>query len=413
MSDALASSNGTPAPSPSPSPSHAAGPAVTPALTERLISLDALRGFDMLWIVGGARLARGFAQYTADPDWFAAEWFPGLARTITQASKWFADQMHHPVWEGFTFYDLIFPMFLFISGITLPFSISRLRQRQTPWWKIHLKFFKRLVLLILLGIIYNGGFQDFSNLASIRYGSVLGFIGIGYYFAALIALHAHIRWQMVWLAVMMLGYWAAIEWIPVPGVGAGVITPEGSLATWVDQQIMPGRFHFKLYDPQGVLPCFAAIHTALLGAIFGFGLSRPQFSKWQKGLGLLGLGIALVVLGEAWGLVFPIIKNLWTGSFVFLTAGISLIMLSVFYFVIDVLGFKRWAFFFIVFGMNSITIYMLHRLINFGQPTDLLFDGLVHQLDPSMQHLVYFLCYLFVEFLVLWVMYRRKIFLKI
>ena len=362
---------------------------------DRIVSLDALRGFDMLWIVGGSGLAVSAAKYF--------EW-PWL--------KWFAGQFHHPSWEGFTCYDQIFPMFLFIVGVAIPFSIGSMRKKELSKFKIYFRISRRFVLLLLLGVIYNGGLQ-LSGYENTRFGSVLRFIGVGYFFAALIVMNCRIKSQVIWFIGILLGYWAAVEWIPVPGIGAGVITPQGSLATYIDQVWMPGRFHAGLYDPQGILPCISSVSTALAGAITGYWLKHPDRNKWLKAAGLLVGGIACVLIGILWSQCFPIIKNLWTGSFVMLTAGISLLLLSFFYFIMDVLGWKKWAIFFIVIGVNPITIYLGQRIINFHQSKNFLFGGLINLFDPSLHNLLNNIFFIVTWWLVLLYFYRKKIFLKI
>ena len=303
-------------------------------------------------------------------------------------------------------------MFLFIVGVAIPFSIGSMRKKELSNLRIYFRITRRFVLLLLLGVIYNGGLQ-LSGYENTRFGSVLGFIGVGYFFAALIVLNYRISGQIKWFVGILLGYWAAVEWIPVPGIGAGVITPEGSLATYIDQAWMPGRFHFDLYDPQGILPCISCICTALAGAITGYWLNDPDRNKWVKAAGLLVGGITCVAIGIFWGQFLPIIKNLWTGSFVMLTAGISLLLLCMFYFVMDVLGWKKWAIFFIVIGVNPITIYLGQRFINFHHTKDFLFNGLIRLFNPTLHGLLNSVLFIVTWWLALLYFYRKKIFLKV
>lgn len=362
---------------------------------ERIASLDALRGFDMLWIVGGGALAKSAAQY------FQWPWL-----------KWFASQFYHPSWEGFSCYDQIFPMFLFIVGIAIPFSLGSMQKKELSSLRIYFRITRRFILLLLLGVVYNGGLQ-LSGYDNTRFGSVLGFIGVGYFFAALIVLNCRIKGQIICFLGILLGYWAAVELIPVPGIGAGVITPEGSLATYIDQAWMPGKIYFGLYDPQGILPCISGISTALAGAITGHWLKMPDRNKWLKLVGLIIGGVVCVAVGILWGMQFPIIKNLWSGSFVMLTAGISLLLLSIFFFLMDVLGLKKWAIFFTVIGVNPITIYLGLRIINFHHTKDFIFGGLIKQFDSSLHGLLNSVLFILTWWLVLLLFYRKKIFLKV
>jgi len=362
--------------------------------SKRLVSLDALRGFDMLWIVGLDQLIRALAK--------CCSWPP---------LKWLAGQMHHPAWEGFRFYDLIFPLFLFIAGITMALSLPAQLAAGTPRWKPYARITRRLIALVVLGVVYNGGLQ-MDGLENTRIASVLGLIGIGYFFAALIVLNFGIRGQIVWFVGILLGYWAALEWIPVPGFGAGVLTPEGSLATYIDQLLLPGRI-LRHYDPEGIMPCLSGISMALAGAITGHWLKTEDKTKWIKALGLFIAAIGCLIVGKIWGIYFPIVKNMWTGSFVIYAAGWSLLLLSVFYTIIDVLGFKKWAFIYVVVGMNSIMIYLACRMINFGFTSRFLFGGIAKFVDEPFGPVLLAAGVLLLEWLFLYFLYRKKIFLRV
>lgn len=369
-----------------------------PALTKsfsRVVSLDALRGFDMLWICGLDLIFR-YAGKHFDVAWL----------------KWLGEQMEHPKWEGFTLYDLIFPLFIFISGITIPFALLPKLKEGMPRRTLYVRIVRRMLLLVILGIIYNGGLTA-NSLHSIRYGSVLGIIGIGYGFAAMIAMNFRVRGQIAWLAAILLGYWAAFALIPVPGFGAGVITPAGSVCAWVDQHFMPGMLARKTYDAVGILPSIAAIATALFGVLAGHWLHDGARKPGIKWLGLLLGGAALASLGWFWGFHLPIIKNLWTSSYVVLCAGLSLLLLAIFYGLIDVLGYRRWAFPFIVIGMNSITIYLASRFIDFRYTAKFLFGGLIKISPEVYQPLLLLMSILLIKWLLLYFLYRRKIFLRL
>jgi predicted acyltransferase len=319
---------------------------------DRLYSLDALRGFDMLWISGGGGLMVALAALTG---WSFFTWAGG--------------QMEHVEWEGFRFYDMIFPLFLFIAGVSMPFSILKRKKRGESMKSIYFHMFKRLFLLILLGAIYNGLLRfDFENQ---RYASVLARIGIAWFFAAIIVLNTSVRGQIIWFAGILLSYWAIMKLIPVPGFGAGVLTPEGNLAAFIDQKLLPGKFCcYTFGDNEGILSNLPAISTALLGALTGHLLisNDKRLSGFRKAMLILVAGIVSLALGKLWGLNFPIIKNIWTSSYVLYAGGWSLILLALFYLIIDVWGFRKWAFPFVVIGLNSITIYMLNSgILDFGQ----------------------------------------------
>jgi len=365
---------------------------------DRLLSLDALRGFDMLWIAGGEYLIITLAALTG---------WPFL--------QWAATQMEHVEWQGFHFYDMIFPLFLFIAGVSMPFSIVKRQQRGESMQKIYLHLLKRLFILILLGLIYNGLLRfDFEKQ---RYASVLARIGIAWFFAAVIVLNTTIRGQIYWFAGILLTYWAMMKLIPVPGFGPGVLTPEGNLAAYIDQKFLPGRLCCYIYgDNEGILSTFPAIATALMGAITGYFLKMQdtRLNGLKKALIILAAGILSLIVAKIWSYSFPVIKNLWSSSFVLTAGGWSLILLSVFYLVIDVWGYKKWTFPFVVIGLNSITIYMLNSgIIDFGEMGKYFFGGVASMFSEAGQAVILSIGAILCMWTVLYILYRNKIFLKV
>lgn len=365
--------------------------------SDRLMSLDALRGFDMLWISGGHLLIAALAGLTG---WGLFEWLES--------------QMHHKEWNGFAFYDMIFPLFLFISGVTWPFSFNKRKQNGQPMRRIYRHVFQRMVLLVFFGIVYNGLLTfDFENL---RYASVLGRIGLAWFFAALIVMHSDPKWWFAWLGGILLGYWAMLSWIPVPGYGAGNLTMEGSLVAYIDRMLLPGKLYRTVHDPEGILATLPAIGTALMGSITGNFLRKPDVSvpRIRKFFYILAAGLISLLAGWIWGRFFPVNKNLWTSSFVLFAGGWSLLFLALFYLVIDVWGRRRWAFFFVVIGMNAITIYLLQSgMINFWSTTDYFFGGFAEKAGGAWGDLISAIGYLAVVWLFLLFLYRRKIFLRV
>jgi predicted acyltransferase len=365
---------------------------------DRLLSLDALRGFDMLWITGGEYLIISLAALTG---------WPFL--------QWAAVQMKHVAWQGFHFYDMIFPLFLFVAGVSMPFSIVKRKQRGESMQKIYLHLLLRLFFLILLGLIHNGLLSfDFEKQ---RYASVLARIGLAWFFAAVIVLNTNIRGQIIWFAGILLTYWAVMKLIPVPGFGPGVLTPEGNLAAFIDQKLLPGRLCCYVYgDNEGILSTFPAISTALMGAITGYflNLKSTKFNGLKKALIILAAGITSLIVGKLLSLSFPVIKNVWSSSFVLIAGGWSLILLSVFYLVIDVWGFKKWTFPFVVIGLNSITIYMLNAgIINFEDLSKYFFGGLASMFSEAGQAVILSIGFILCMWTLLYILYRNKIFLKI
>ncbi|WP_419211319.1 acyltransferase family protein [Maribacter sp. X9] len=361
---------------------------------ERLFSLDTLRGFDMFWIIGGGSLLGALAK--------ATEW------------KWvevLAEQMHHADWEGFHFEDLIFPLFMFISGVAIPFALISKLESGVERPVLLKKVFKRMILLVLFGLIYNGilknGFSD------LRYLSVLSQIGIGYFFAAIIVLYTKtIKVRILWLIGIMVSITLLQLFTPVPSFGAGIITPEGSINAWIDQHFLPGKLIYGTYDPEGILSIVSATTVVLLGSFAGF-ILRNKISSPQRKTGLLvGIGIMFIFLAILISPVYPIVKKIWTVTFNMLTAGISFLLMALFYYVIDVLKWRNWTFFFRVIGLNSITIYLGLQIIDFWHASEFLF-GFVAKPSGAYGDVILTLGRITLEWLFLYYLYKNKIFLRV
>jgi len=363
----------------------------------RLYSLDALRGFDMFWITGGQKLVFALATVTGWPLF-----------------EWMNSQMHHVEWNGFAFYDMIFPLFLFLAGVSMPYSFEARLNRGDTRRKIYLHALKRMLVLVVLGMLVNRILE--LNPDNLRFASVLGRIGIAWFLAALIVLNAGLRWQIAWFWGLLVIYCLLMLLVPVPGFGAGDLSPEGNLAGFIDRLWLPGTMYNEFNEPEGILSTIPSVSTALLGVFAGhlLRLETGRLNGMQKALVLIGAGILSLVLGLAWGTFFPINKNLWTSSFVLYAGGWSLMLLGLFYLVIDVWKMKRWAFFFVVIGMNSITIYVLqHRILRFDIIRDFFLKG-IHDLSPeALQPFINSLGYIAVVWLFLWFLYRKRIFLKV
>ena len=365
----------------------------------RLRSLDALRGFDMFWIVGGEGLFHRLAHVT--------QW-PFLL--------WFSKELRHVPWEGFHFYDMIFPLFLFMAGVAIPYSIGRKMEAGTGRRKILLQILRRVALLVVLGVVYNGGLA-LRPLAQTRICSVLGLIGIGYGIAAIVFLYAkpehRVRTMLAWVVGILLGYWAALAWIPVPGVGSGVFTPHGNLAGYLDRELLPWRLNDGFFDPEGLVQVFVAGSVGLMGALAGNLLRNVEMKSVRKALLLGGAGVVMVVTALVWGEVLPIIKKMWTPSFMLCAAGWSCLFLSIFYLIIDVAGCWRWSFFFIVIGMNPILIYLAHRIVPIENISGFFFGGLLAKFSEPSQAWLGALFYILTWWLALLYFYRKKCFLRV
>lgn len=365
--------------------------------TKRLQSLDALRGFDMFFIIGWGEIWFGLASLTGLPIF-----------------EWWAKQMQHAEWHGFTFYDMIFPLFLFIAGISFPFSMEKSYQNGITKKNLHFRIIKRGIILILLGMVYNG-FLKF-DFETARYSSVLGRIGMAWMFAAVIFINTKRNARIIWCAGLLIFYWLLMAFIPVPGYsGTDPFSVEGNLASYVDKMFLPGKMYNESYDPCGLLGIIPAVSTALLGMLTGnFVKTQKENLTGMKKTGCMVIaGGALIVTGLIWNTFFPINKILWTSSYVCFVGGISLLLFSLFYLLIDVLEFRKWPFFFTVIGLNSIAVYMAQAMINFRFTSRFIFGGFVGLFPESWAGFLNGAAYITVCWLFLYFLYRQKVFLKV
>jgi predicted acyltransferase len=360
-------------------------------MDSRLISVDALRGFTMLFIIGGEGVVRSF--FKVWPNYFTEK---------------LSENMEHAAWEGYYFYDLIFPLFLFLVGLLIPVVILKRIEKGATNKELYFHIIKRTLVLIILGLV-NYGLLRF-DWSTMRWSTVLGRIGICYFVASLLVIHTNWRVQLYVVLAILIGYWIAVRFIPVPGYGSGVLTPEGCITTWLDQRLIPGTLGLGIYDRQGVLSTFTAIATTLIGVLTGHWL-RTGKTQNRKTFGLLIAGFITLTAGWIWGRFFFISRNVWTSSFVLYSAGWSLLLMALFYWIIDVKGYKKWTFFLVVIGMNCITIWVGQRLIDFEFTGNALFLGFSKYFG-ILQPVIIALGILSVKWIFLWFLYHKKIFLK-
>lgn len=367
----------------------------------RLMSLDALRGFDMFWILGGEALFGALLMLTGWVGW-----------------QWGDTQMHHSEWNGFRFYDLIFPLFIFLSGVALGLSPKRLdklpMQERMPVYRHGIK---RLFLLLLLGILYNHGWGTGApaDPDKVRYASVLGRIAFAWFFAALLVWHTSLRTQVLVALGILVAYGAVQLWLPFPGGQAGVLSPTESINAYVDSLLLPGvSYQGRTPDPEGVLSTLPAVVNALAGVFVGHFIvkSHPK-GEWAK-FGLLSVaGGVCLALGWLLDGVIPVNKELWTSSFVLVTSGWSMLLLALFYALVDVLKWQKLAFIFVVIGTNAIIIYLASSLVDWKYIAQSVFGGVIAVLPENAQPLGSVIGLLTVQWLVLYWMYRRNIFVRI
>lgn len=351
----------------------------------RLMSLDALRGFDMFWIVGAGALVEALGKVDNN-----------------SVTRFLSTQLTHVQWEGFHFEDLIFPMFVFISGVSLVFSTDKTMARLGRA-KALLKLARRSALLILLGIFYCGGLSG--RWPEIRLLGVLQYFGLACFFAGI--LYVALRRARPLAAVcaaILLGYWALMALVPFPDVRldkeslAKIVAQVGStdpakvlqsaagkvrgryeeglnLSNYVDYRFLPGKKINGAYENQPLLGTLGVVSACLLGMLAGLWLRRGDVGGPRKVAGLWAAGAVCVVIGLLWGAQFPLIKKLWSPSFVLVAGGVSAALLGLFYCIVEIWKKQRWCQPFVWIGMNSITLYLAYNVISFPKVAERLAGG--------------------------------------
>jgi predicted acyltransferase len=376
-----------------------APPTVAPGIppSERLVSLDALRGFDMMWIAGADGLGEALNHFGGGP----------LSRAMGR-------QLDHVPWEGLHLYDLVFPTFVFMMGVAIPFSLTRMVE-VSGQPAAERRIYRRSAILILLGILYYGGWSH--PIADVRWLGVLQRFGICYLASGLLFLNFRLRVLIGVCAGLLIGYWLLLRFVPVPGIGAGQFAEGQNLTNWLDKMYLPGRKWDGDHDPEGILSTLPAIASSLLGVLSGIWLRQARTAPAMKAVMLAAAGAVLLLFGHLWGLHFPVIKKIWTSSFVLETGGISAMALAGFYLVIDVWKVRAWSTPFVWVGANALTIYLLCNVIEFGPLARRFAGGSVEsaldRVRPGLGGLVVAVLSIGLCFAVARFLYRRKIFLRL
>lgn len=388
---------------------------------ERLMSLDALRGFDMFFIMGLSSVIVALC----------ALW-PNAATDAIARS------MGHVSWDGLRHHDTIFPLFLFLAGVSFPFSYAKQRDMGRSTLSIHLKIVRRAAMLIFLGLVYNGLFKlDFENL---RCASVLARIGIAWMVAAILYVNCGLRTRAGISLFILIGYALLSKYVGAPDVpDADPLSRDGCLVGYVDRCLLPGHLYVDgRFDPEGLLSALPAVVTAMLGIFTGELIRLPEdrMSGGRKTLWMLAGAAVLAVAAVAGNGFVPVNKMLWSSTFVCAVGAYSLAMMALFYYVIDVRGWHgrltsklrvedagsvvadsrhqmSFVTLFRVVGMNSITIYMAQRIVGFSGISNFFFGGLAGLCSEKVAAVVTSSGYVIVCWLFLYFLYRKKVFLKI
>lgn len=367
------------------------------AASERLLALDALRGFVMFWIIGADDIGHALAHLHAGP-----------------VMAFLARQLDHVAWEGCRFYDLIFPTFVFLIGVAITFSLGRLVEREGRAGAVR-RIFRRALLLYALGLFYYGGIAGGPEM--VRWVGVLQRLAFCYFFAGLAFIYLTPRGQVALCAGLLAGYWALLTFVPVPGIGAAGFAEGKNIVNWFDLHYLPGRKWDVTHDPEGVLSNFPAVASCLLGVFAGRWMQRRDVPETTRLTKLAVAGVIAIVAGHLWGLQFPVVKKLWTSSYVLVAGGWSALLLAGFYWVIEVRKLRGWAMPFVWIGSNALAIYILSNVIPFaklserfaGDGVKVFFDGLV----PGLGQVVLAFVGMGLCVWVCWFLYRRKLFIRL
>lgn len=363
----------------------------------RLLSIDAVRGFDMMFIMGLSGIIFAICSL-----------FPG------GGDSWLARQMSHVQWDGFRHHDTIFALFLFISGMTLPFSIAKKKSAGKSNAHITIEIVRRGLTLFLLGLVYGGLFD--LHLSTLRLPSVLGRIGLAWMMAALLFLYTGKRTQWATAAGILVGYFVLLRCCIAPDApaGAGHFSLEGNIVSYIDRLLIPNHLLKPgVYDPEGILSTFPAVVTALLGMFTGRYVKESSDSGNTKTLKMLCAAVAMAVIAVVWNHWFPVNKKLWTSTFVLAAGAWSVGIFALFYYLIDVRGWRKGVLFFQVVGMNSITIYMFQRVVDVTGISKFFLGGVAGLLPEAWGSLLVQLGYFAVCWLFLYFLYRKNCFLKV
>ena len=372
---------------------------------QRLESLDVLRGFDLFMLVGLETAIHQLASTVDTPSFHSFIWC-----------------FTHVDWEGFSPWDLVMPLFMFMSGITIPFALSRYKHTNNQT-SVYRRILKRVILLWIFGMMCQGNLLGLDPNRIYFYSNTLQAIAMGYLIASLLYLHTRIRTQIIVTAGLLLGFWGAMEWITVQGYGGGNYTPDGNLAEWIDREVL-GRFRdgasmmngevvfADWYRYTWILSSLNFGVTVLTGTFAGYILKDKEWMPKRKLTYLLAIGAAMVAIGWIWGIWHPVIKKLWTSSMTLVSSGYCFLLMALFYYLIDYKGWKKYSGWLKVYGMNSIVAYMLTMCVNFS----CIGHSLLHGLQPYMGEyysVVLTLSNVGIIYFILWELYKRKLFLRV
>lgn len=359
----------------------------------RILSVDALRGFDMFWIVGTDELFGALGKLSDSP-----------------VARFFARQLHHVSWEGFVFYDLIFPLFVFLVGMGIVFSMDKLIARE-GLQGAHIRIFRRFILLFLLGAFRDLGISDLASESP--FSGVLQRIAWCYLFTSLMYIHFKRKGLVIAFLIILLGYWALLTFVPAPGFEEPTFAKNENIVNWFDHKFLPLKEEGQYSDPEGLLSTVPAIGSCILGVFAGMLMMNKELAREKKVLYLLGAGVVLVVAGYLWGLQLPVIKKIWTSSYVLVAGGYSCLLLALFLQVVDIWEYSLWARPFVWIGANPLIIYMASEFVDFRSMGERIVGGPIAGLFGVYGDLLVVAASILFVILFARFLYNRKIFLRV
>ena len=374
-------------------------------LPQRLESLDVLRGFDLFLLVGLEAVMHHLPSAVNTPGFHSFMWC-----------------FTHVQWEGFSTWDMIMPLFMFMSGITIPFALSRYKDAKDKSL-IYRRILKRVVLLWIFGMMCQGNLLGLDPHHIYFYSNTLQAIATGYLISAILFLHTRIRTQIIIAIALLMCFWGAMEFITIQGYGGGNYTPDGNLAEWIDREVL-GRFRDGasmvngeiIFSPHyrytWILSSLNFGVTVMTGTFAGYILKNKELKSEKKLAYMFIIGALMVAIGWIWGIWHPVIKKIWTSSMVLVSSGYCFLLMALFYYIVDYKGWRKPFQWLKVYGMNSIMAYMLTMCVNFSCISKSVFHGLAQYMGDYYQVLIT-LSNVCIVYFILWQMYKRNIFLKV
>ncbi|MGV8137328.1 MAG: acyltransferase family protein [Mangrovibacterium sp.] len=369
----------------------------------RLGSLDVLRGFDLFCLVFFQPVFRSFAM--------AMNW---------REDNWFVSQFEHVPWEGFVFWDIIMPLFMFMAGVSLPFAFAK-HLRAESKIQLYKRVLKRVLLLWIFGMMCQGNLLAFDSARIFFFSNTLQAIAVGYLVSSVLMIHFGLKGQLIIVSGLLALYWAIMTFVKADGFGGGNFSPDYNLAEFIDRSVL-GRFrdgvaitetglNFGNYRYTWIISSLNFGVTVMTGAFAGQ-ILKGGLQKIKKLQYLIIIGVSMIVAGQLWGIQMPIIKHIWTSSMTLFSSGICFLLMALFYFLVDYKDYGKYLNWLKIYGMNSILAYMLFEIVNFSSVSASVLHGMKQYTGDYYETLITF-TNLSILFLILWKMYRKGKFLKV